>query len=92
MHLDFGGEKVVHDGESDVLLVALVAIHPEKFWQQRPRILKQKLCFRFTTGSMTLSWEIKCLNNQVDNFGGNVANPDPGSSAFLTPGYGIRDG
>ncbi len=42
MHLDFGGEKVVHDGESDVLLVALVAIHPEKFWQQRPRILKQE--------------------------------------------------
>jgi hypothetical protein len=48
MHLDFRGEKVVHDGESDVLLVALVAIHPEKFWQQRSRILKQELSFRFT--------------------------------------------
>ena len=42
MHLDFGRKQVVHDGKADVLLIALVAVHPEKFWQQRPGILKQK--------------------------------------------------
>jgi hypothetical protein len=40
MHLDFRGKQVVHDGQANVLLVALVAIHPEKFGQQRPGILK----------------------------------------------------
>jgi hypothetical protein len=39
MHLDFGRQQIVHDGEANVLLIALVTVHPEKFWQQCPGIL-----------------------------------------------------
>ena len=41
MHLDVGGQQVVHDGEPDVLLVALVDVHAEELGQQRVRVLVQ---------------------------------------------------
>ena len=41
MHFNIGGEEIVHDCESDVLLVALVAIHPEELGQEGVRVLVQ---------------------------------------------------
>ena len=39
VHFDFRWQQVVHDCESDVLLIALVGEHPEKLWQQCVRVL-----------------------------------------------------
>jgi hypothetical protein len=42
MHLDFGRKQIVHYGQANVLLITLVTVHPKKFWQQRPGILKKR--------------------------------------------------
>ena len=39
MHFNTRGQQVVHDDQSDVLLVALVAEHPEELGQSCARIL-----------------------------------------------------
>ena len=42
MHFNTRGQDVVHDGETNVLLVAVVAEHPEELGQQRVRVLERK--------------------------------------------------
>ena len=39
MHFNTRGQQVVHDDQSDVLLVALVAEHPEELGQSCARVL-----------------------------------------------------
>lgn len=41
MHLNVGRQEIIHDDDTDVLLVALVHVHPKELWEQCMRILVQ---------------------------------------------------
>ena len=41
MHFDGGRKQIIHNNETNVFLVALVAKHPEELWQKCMRVLVQ---------------------------------------------------